>query len=64
VIQEFPSAQNHRPLFQAQFEFQRTFLGVEEQVWISEEAVEVPQTAFFRAVYVPQYLALKAPSTC
>ena len=60
VIQEFPSAQKHRALFQAQFELQRKLLGVGEQVWIGQEAVEVPQTAFFRAVYVPQYLALKA----
>ena len=60
VMQEFPSAQRHRVLFKAQLELQRKLLGVEEQLWISEETAEVPQTAFFRALYVPQYLALKA----
>lgn len=60
VVQEYPSAEEHHDLLRAQFTLQHELLGVEEKIWISEGTVEIPQAAFFRALYVPQYLALKA----
>ncbi len=60
VIQEFPSAEEHLDLFAAQYDVQRVLLGVEEQAWISEETIELPKAAFIRALYIPQYLQLKA----
>lgn len=49
-----------REVFEAQFDLQRGLLELGEEVWTSQETVKVPKGAFIRALYLPQYLQLKA----
>ena len=60
IIKRHGFAEEHHDLLRAQHNLQRGLLGVEEQVWTSEETVDIPKDAFIRALYVPQYLQLIA----
>lgn len=51
---------NHQELIEAQAALQRDLLGVTDEVWAGDEAETLSQEAFIRALYLPQYLQLKA----
>ena len=60
IIQDHRFPQEHHELVRGQYALQRDLLGIEERLWASDETVEVAKIAFIRALYIPQYLQLKA----